>query len=226
MDEYSDLDLVVVARPSAWPGILEQRVPLVTAIAPVLTAFTGEHVHEPRLLIVLHGPPLLHVDYKFVSLDQAAARVEDPIILWERGEALSQSFATKPAAYPRPDPQWLEDRFWAWIHYVATKAARGELFEVLDALAFFRKRVFGPLLLATTSFQPSGVRRVEQARGDAVSQLAQVTAGYSLPDALAATQAAVTLYRALRPPASATFVHRTAAETAAVAYLRQVTGPP
>ena len=34
--------------------------------------FTGEHVGESRVLICLYGPPLLHVDLKFVSLSDAA----------------------------------------------------------------------------------------------------------------------------------------------------------
>jgi hypothetical protein len=218
MDDYSDLDLVVVVPPSTWPAVLARRVSLVAAVAPVLTAFTGEHVHEPRLLIVLHGPPLLHVDYKFVSLDHVATRVEDPVILWERAGQLSRAFATEPAVYPLPDPQWLEDRFWTWIHYITTKLARRELFEVLDVLAYFRKRVFGPLLLAPSGAQPSGVRRIEAARPDAVAALAQATARHSLPEAVAAVRASITLYRSLRPPASSTFQWHREAEAAVVAY--------
>jgi hypothetical protein len=36
------------------------------------SAFSGEHVGEPRALICLYGPPLLPVDLKFVSLSDAA----------------------------------------------------------------------------------------------------------------------------------------------------------
>lgn len=222
MDDYSDLDLVVVVQPAAWPAVLTRRESLVAAVAPVLTAFTGDHVHELRLLIVLHGPPLLHVDYKFVSLDQVVARVEDPVVLWEREGQLSRAFATQPAVYPLPDPQWLEDRFWAWIHYVATKAARCELFEVLDVVAYLRKRVLGPLLLAPSSYQPSGVRRIEEARPDAVSALAQATARYSLPEAVRAVRASIALYRALRPLEAPNFRWRRDAEAAAVSYFDDI----
>jgi hypothetical protein len=51
----------------------------------LLAAFTGEHVGEPRLLICLFADPLMHVDLKFISLGQLSSRVEDPVILWERG---------------------------------------------------------------------------------------------------------------------------------------------
>jgi Nucleotidyltransferase domain len=40
----------------------------------------------------------------------------------------------------------VEDRFWVWVHYGATKIGRGELFECLDVVAAFRGMVFGPLV--------------------------------------------------------------------------------
>jgi hypothetical protein len=38
-----------------------------------------------------------------------------------------------------PDLQWLEDGSWVWVHYIATKIARGELLEAVDALGFVRR---------------------------------------------------------------------------------------
>src|SRR6059036_1873747 len=141
LDEHSDLDLV-------------------RRLAPMLAAFPGDHVGEPRLLICLYGPPLLHVDFKFVSTDELAHRVEDPDVLWDRhGEVRAVLVRTK-AVYPPPRFQWIEDRFWAWMHYTAVKIARGELFEAIDALGFIRGRVLGPLALAEAGAQPNGVRRV------------------------------------------------------------------
>jgi hypothetical protein len=52
--------------------------------AVLLAAFSGEHVGEPRLLIALYGPPLLHVDIKVVALRDLADRVEDAHVLWDR----------------------------------------------------------------------------------------------------------------------------------------------
>ncbi|MER7057532.1 MULTISPECIES: hypothetical protein [unclassified Streptomyces] len=39
-----------------------------------------------------------------------------------------------------PDLQWIEDRFWIWVHYGATKLGRGELFEVNGFLAAAGRR--------------------------------------------------------------------------------------
>ena len=52
----------------------------------------------------LYGPPLLHVDLKFVSLDDAHERIEDPVILWEVDGRLSAAFARVEARYPSADP--------------------------------------------------------------------------------------------------------------------------
>jgi hypothetical protein len=135
---------------------------------PLLTAFIGDHVRDPRLLICLYGPPLLHVDLKFYSLEELAHRVEDPTILWDRHGAARAAMSPSTAAYPPPRFQWMEDRFWVWMHYTATKIARGELFEAIDAITFVRARVLGPLVLAGACAQPTGVRRIEQSALDRV----------------------------------------------------------
>jgi hypothetical protein len=36
---------------------------------------------------------LIHVDFKFVSLNDISVRVEDPVILWEREKCISNEFA-------------------------------------------------------------------------------------------------------------------------------------
>ena len=124
--------------------------------------FIGEHVGEARLLIALYGPPLLHVDLKVIEVADLAARVEDGVVLWERDGAVSTALAESRARWPMPDPQWIEDRFWVWIHYAAAKLARGEYFECLDVLAYLRGVVLGPLIAVEHGQRPQGVRRIER----------------------------------------------------------------
>lgn len=45
----------------------------------------------------------------------------------------------------KPSLQWFEARAWIWLHYAATKLARGELYEAIGMLGFFREQVLGPL---------------------------------------------------------------------------------
>jgi len=65
MDEFSDLDFVVVCRDDAQSDVVSEAHDFARRLGPLLAAFAGEHVGEPRLLIALYGPPLLHVDLKF-----------------------------------------------------------------------------------------------------------------------------------------------------------------
>ena len=155
-----------------------------------------------------------------MSTDELLHRVEDPTILWDRDGALRSAMARSKAEYPPPRFQWIEDRFWVWVHYIAAKIERGELFEAIDGLAFVRVRVLGPLVLLHAGAQPNGVRRVEQkaaARVPAFRATLSLHDPTSCRDALVAT---VALYTELReqiaPPA---LVRRSDAERAARSFL-------
>lgn len=226
MDELSDLDLVIVAAPDRYASVLDERKTLAATLGPLLAAFTGEHVGEPRLLVCLYDDTEpLHVDLKFVSTTDVAQRVEDPVVLWERDGALSRALAEGTAAYPQPDPQWLEDRFWVWVHYIAAKIARGELFEAHGSLGQVRALVLGPLALVKSGARPSGVRRLERLPAADVALLRETVGGLSPAECLRALHGTVAAYRALRP-VNETLVLRAEAERAALEYLERITGSP
>jgi len=63
-DEQSDLDFVIVVRADDHAAAMAGRQAFAARLGSLLAAFSGEHVGEPRLLICLYGPPLLHVDLK------------------------------------------------------------------------------------------------------------------------------------------------------------------
>lgn len=222
MDEYSDLDLIVVAESSAYERVLAERQALARSLGSLLSAFTGEHVSEPRLLVCLYGGEHpLHVDLKFVSILHVATRVEDPVVLWERDAALTRALADGVAIYPGPRSQWIEDRFWVWVHYVATKIGRGELFEVQASLAHLRGMVLGPLALARAGARPSGVRRLEGLSEADLELLRPTVAGLSRSDSVRALRASIAAYRELRARDDS-LVLRDAAERAAIEYLDRV----
>jgi hypothetical protein len=228
MDMFSDLDLWIAVTPAKEAEVARERQAIAAALGPpLLAAFTGEHVGEPRLLICLYATePLAHVDLKFLAVGELVSRVEDPTILWERDGALSRAMAGSVARFPGVDPQWLEDRFWVWVHYAATKIGRGELFEALGFLAFVRERVLGPMLLAAEGQRPAGVRRVEQyATSATVAELRATVAAHDPRSCAAALVAAVRMYRRLRDEAAAPGLERrTAAEAAVVAYVAKLPG--
>ncbi len=220
LDEHSDVDLVVAVSPAAVAEVTAERPAILARLGPLLTAFTGEHVGEPRLMIALYGPPLLHVDVKFVSADDLAVRVEDPVILWERDGAFSRAFAASAPAWPRPSWQWIEDRFWVWVHYGATKIARGELFEAEAFLSFLRMTALGPLASLAAGLPARGVRHVERDLPAFAEELRATVATADRAQLWSALRATVGIYGRLRESSAPTsLVRRREAEDAVVAYL-------
>lgn len=220
MDEFSDIDLLIAVASDAFPAILDERSRLAAQIAPLLAAFTGEHVGEPRLLICLYGPPLLHVDFKFVDVNDAGNRVGTPVVLWQRGTLLADALRVPEQSFPAPQPQWIEDRFWVWIHYAAAKVARGELFEAYETLSFLRLNALAPLGLVQIDRTPMGVRRIELLAPKLARALERtIVATFDRRSLLRGLTAAVCVYRELREAERRPLQRRSAAEIAAVAYL-------
>ncbi|WP_026791688.1 hypothetical protein [Pleomorphomonas oryzae] len=199
MDEFSDLDFVVIVDEAFYEKVLADRMEIARRLGPLLSAFTGEHVGEPRLLICLYGPELLHIDLKFVTMSDLDRRIERPVVLWSRDKtAVEERLDRAEIRWPNLDPQWFEDRAWIWLHYGAARALRGELFEALGMLAFFREQVLGPLLHRRASRPQRGVRRMEAFDLDGTERLAATIAHHDLPAVKAALIASIDLYLDLR----------------------------
>lgn len=198
MDAFSDLDLIVVVEPDRQADVLRGREDIARKLGHYVTGFTGEHVGEPRLLIALYDAPLLHVDLKFVSLADVHVRIEDPAVLWERDGRVSAALAVGTAVFPGPDIEWIEARFWIWMHYAALKIGRGELFEAVDMIDYVRANVLGPLALLRAGARPRGVRRIEFAAPDFAQELRATIPSYGRADCLRALEACIALYRDLR----------------------------
>ncbi len=198
LDEFSDLDLILVTSQSISSD-KHKMMEYAEKLGKLLNGFTGEHVGEPRVLICLYDHPLLHVDIKFLTLEELAERVETPHILLDKGNQLQQAFEKSEPHFPYPDYQWIEDRFWIWIHYVLLKTGRGEYMEAVDFFGFLRMTVFGPLLHIKNGNQPRGVRKVETALDKAdFESLKSTLPAYSKQSILEALQQSIELYRSLR----------------------------
>lgn len=198
MDEFSDLDLILVTGEKISDNKSEM-LNYAGRLGKLLTGFTGEHVGEPRVLICLYDDPLLHVDIKFLTIDEFGHRVEDPYILFDREDQLRQVLAKTTAGFPHPDYQWIEDRFWIWVHYVLLKIGRGEYMEAVDFFGFLRMVVFGPLLHIKNGNQPRGVRKVETMLDkDDFQRIRSTVPAYEKHSVLEALRNSVELYRSLR----------------------------
>lgn len=224
MDAFSDLDLILVTKENL-EGNKHRMLEYAKRFGHLLSGFTGEHVGEPRLLICLYDKPLLHVDIKFLTLDELQHRVETPVVLHDPSGQLKSVMEATAASYPQPDYQWIEDRFWTWVHYALLKIGRGEYMEAFDFFGFLRLVVLGPLLQVKNGNPPRGVRKVEAQLPPAeLQQLMATLPAFTPPGLLDALQQAVNLYRHLRQalfPASVMRQH--AAEARVMQYFEEVT---
>lgn len=192
------MDLIVVVEDAAFDAIMRERLDLIGSWTDLVVGFTGEHVGEPRLIITLVGPPLLHVDFKFVRATDFAERAEEPPL----------------------DLQWIEDRFWVWVHYGATKIGRGELFEAIGMLGFLRDAVLGPLAARRVGAPSRGTRHLENIAPEEARALRATLCGYDRADVGRALLVAVDLYRQWL--GDAPVERRGEAEKLAVQYLHDV----
>jgi predicted nucleotidyltransferase len=198
IDEFSDLDLILVTRQKISTDKM-LMLDYAKRLGNFLSGFTGEHVGEPRVLICLYDNPLLHVDIKFLTPDEFHSRIETPVLLIDKNGLLEKAISNSRAKFPYPDYQWIEDRFWTWIHYALLKTGRGEYFEAYDFMGFLRMVVFGPLLHIKNGNLPRGVRKVETDLGsEDLAKLKLTIPTYEKQSLFDSLRNAVALYRELR----------------------------
>ena len=154
-----------------------------------------------------------------MSLPDAALRVDDTKVLWERDSLISNVLKTSNYNYPQPDPQWIEDRFWVWTHYGATKIARGEYFEALEFMSFLRTTVLSPLALQHQNLTPSGVRRIEERLPEFSNRLKETVATHDKVSLIQAMASAIELYIELRENVSVE--KNSSAEELCLSYFRK-----
>lgn len=199
LDDHSDLDFVVVVNDESYAGVMASRREFAERLGNLLAAFTGEHVGEPRLLICLYGPSLIHVDLKFVLQSDLRRMVERPAMLFARDpQRISACMDEATIEWPDATPEWFEQRAWIWLHYGATKLVRGELFEALGMLGYFREQVLGPMLHRRAGRPQRGVRRIEALDAPSVERLSRTVATHDLASVRDAFLLAVDMYLDLR----------------------------
>lgn len=222
IDDFSDLDLILVTKQRVSDD-KSQMLDYAKRLGDFLSGFTGEHVGEPRVLICLYDNPLLHVDIKFVTLDEFHTRIETPFVLLDKDGQLEEAIRNSQPHFPYPDFQWIEDRFWTWIHYALLKIGRGEYLEAYDFMGFLRMVVFGPLLHIKNDNLPRGVRKVEtDLASDDLEKLKRTIPNYDRQSLLHSLRNAVSLYRELRVELFENVSLQTATEAKVMAYFDDI----
>jgi hypothetical protein len=200
-DVYSDVDLRIVVEDAALDAVFARRHEMAQSCGDMVAGFTGEHVGDPYLLIVLYDD-LVHVDFDFTRLSDLTADNQGRpcLVLWERGDQLSGRLRGDYHPDRRGELAWIESRFWTWMWYVQSKILRGELYEALDGLQYMRSRVLFPLLAISRGVHPAGSRRAEVLVGDMGATFAGTVAALERPSLMLALTRTAELYRLLGDP--------------------------
>lgn len=198
LDEFSDLDLKIIVESVHYNEVMHSRREIASTLGDLVVSFTGEHVGEPRLLICLYDNPILHVDLIFMEKSGLLNRIENPVILFDKSNSIKNNFIKDTPSFPKPDLQWIEDRFWVWVHYMVTKIGRGELLEAINHLSFLRATVLGPLSLLEAGEQPNGLRKIEFLSPARTDELKQTIPEYNAISCFLCTERSIEMYKSLR----------------------------
>ena len=200
-DEYSDLDLRVVVRDGTLERVFARREEIASNSGPLIAAFTGEHVGEPQLLITLYED-LVHVDFLFVALAEAAERNlrRRVQVLWERTPEVSVALSHPYVANPVEDLNYLEARIWTWTWYIQSKILRGELWEAVSALNFVRDAALFRLLALEHGVRFRGARHMQELLREHAATFAQTQTAVEQSALLEALRATVRLYLEVADP--------------------------
>lgn len=198
IDKYSDIDFVLITNNDITFS-KEDMINFANNIGNYVIGFTGEHVGENKLLICLFNNPVTHIDLKFIQINDFFVRVENPVIIYEKSNIIENIYLETKPFWPKPDFQWIEDRFWVWIHYAATKLGRHEFFETIDFISFLRQTVIGPLYHIKYKKDPRGVRKLEffLDKNDLL-MLEKTISNYSFDSIKESIFSIITIYRDLR----------------------------
>jgi hypothetical protein len=197
-DSFSDIDLIIGCEAEAFYQVFAERHNIALSLGKLLASFTPSHIKDVSLYTCLFGDPLLHVDLKFVNVGDPYCGIEKPALLWQRDHRFRSQIDQTKSWGLKPDIQWIEDRFWVWIHALAMRIARGEFFEALDFIAFLRTNAIGPLISATKGMNAYGVRRIEMIAPEAVPRLAKTVASYDRSSCICSGLELIAYYRDLR----------------------------
>jgi hypothetical protein len=227
LDAYSDLNLVVILDSESQAMMTQDEIKgFAESLGRLLAGYAQDDDGEAAGFVCLYEEPLIHVELKLISRSIFAKTATDPLVIWERNGYLSRVLTETGTRPPAPfDLQWMEDRFWIWMHHAAMKLGQGGLFEASELLGSIRARILGPLLLQQSG-KSSGSKRVEHYSGDFLPMLRSTLTGDSPHSCASALKATAKLYLELRETlASESLRRHRRAEMAAMRFLHNVLTP-
>lgn len=166
-DEFSDIDLNILAVPKHRTELLTQAPETMRTFGDTLFVFRADHLSPTQ--VVAHYANHVKLDLDFVLSEELgvyAERRHHRIFKDSTGElakVLEQSAVLSDHYEVTPDQLLdLNQRFWPWCYYAAAKATRGELWEAHALLEFIRGWTLPRLAVWLDGRPPMGYRRIEQ----------------------------------------------------------------
>lgn len=165
-DEFSDIDLNILAVPKHRTELLTQAPETMRTFGDTLFVFRADHLSPTQ--VVAHYANHVKLDLDFVLSEELgfyAERRRHRVFKDSTGELAKviERSAALSDHYEVTSDQLIElsQRFWPWCYYAAAKATRGELWEARAGLEFIRAWTLTRLAAWLDSMPPMGYRRIE-----------------------------------------------------------------
>ncbi|RZA09244.1 MAG: hypothetical protein EOP11_02365 [Proteobacteria bacterium] len=196
-NEFTDEELVFVCAPLAFGACAEDLRSLAENLGPLLHGYQQDKGDAEREITCLYDEPLRRIDIRLLPLD-GVAELHRPKILWEKEGALRAEIGKHRDPNPVLDLQWMEDRFWIWMHGAAEALRAGAVFEALHQMSCLRTRILAPLLLKSHAKPASGLKAIEQTDSESLSSLRATVPLYDAKSCEISLREAAKLYVGLR----------------------------
>ena len=197
--ELSNLDLLIICHESTYKEAFASRYTFAAQIGGLLSAFPANHRGKPYQLVCLYGPELTCINLSFVTRKYIQHEPVRPKTLWKMDASSIENFiAQTPPVSTNHTADWFELRAWAWLHECSTQLLRGELFEAIGQLDFFRRRILAPMLQRNLGRPESGLKELDTLPEPFNNLLATTIAVYSRESIFSALRSSIRLYLRLR----------------------------
>ncbi|MGL4589174.1 MAG: hypothetical protein ACRCUP_02960 [Mycoplasmatales bacterium] len=176
-DQFADLDLVI-----GYENTINKQEVL-ALMGDLIGCFTGYHVGEPRLEICLFkvSGDLLQVDAKFVELTDFKNQRDKIKLLFDKTKQVDQKIINqKTCEVQTIDWNFVNQKFYKWIHFGIVKLARGEIHEAISCLNMIWSEIIANYYYIERGILPRGMRRIEQIQPELAVKLSEIMPSYEL----------------------------------------------
>lgn len=143
-DDYSDIDLIVVAEPQDFAAVVKRWVDRIESMLPVIRRFRGlEHERKIIYCFLLEG--FLELDVLFESLSTLSAKSRRKIVFDRTGSLSEILQSSPPELEPVPLEAYLKactDSIWYHVTHTVTALHRGHEWKALHEVDQIRSRTF------------------------------------------------------------------------------------